>query len=80
VIELDIMGAVATIRDDDARRLCAAAAAEAGRSAAHRDLALLLERALATHTRIALQRGEQRALDDLLARDDFRDVREQLRS
>jgi methylase of polypeptide subunit release factors len=75
VIELDIMGKIASIADADARRLRAAAAAEAGRSAGHRDLSLLLDRALETHRRIALQRGEQRALDAILKTQEFADLR-----
>ena len=75
VIELDIMGKIASIADVDARRLRAAAAAEAGRSAGHRDLSLLLDRALETHRRIALQRGEQRALDAILKTPEFADIR-----
>ncbi len=75
MIELDIMGKVASIADVDARRLRDAAAAEAGRSAGHRDLSLLLDRALETHRRIALQRGEQRALEAILETREFADLR-----
>jgi hypothetical protein len=71
VVELDIRGVVATITDGQAEQLRNAAEAEAGRSDAHRDLALLIDRALRTHKRVALQRGERRALDELLARDQF---------
>jgi hypothetical protein len=75
VIELDIMGKITSIADVDARRLRDAAAAVAGRSAGHRDLSLLLDRALETHRRIALQRGEQRALDAILKTQEFADLR-----
>jgi hypothetical protein len=75
MIELDITGVLTTLEDGDAQRLRDAAAAAAGRSGAHRDLSLLLDRALATHKRIALQRGEARALEELLASDDFADLR-----
>jgi hypothetical protein len=74
VIDLDILGNIASIDDDDARRLRDAAAAEAGRSAGHRDLALLLDRALETRRRIAVHRGEQRALEAILEREEFADL------
>lgn len=69
VIELDIMGDIVSIQDNDARRLRDAAAAEAGRSAGHRDLSLLLDRALQTRRRVAVHRGEQRALEEILEKE-----------
>src|SRR3954454_5312718 len=77
MIELDISGVVAVLEDSDARRLRDAAANEAGRSPGHRDLSLLLDRALATRKRIALQRGEKRALEELLAGPEFSALRVQ---
>lgn len=74
MVELDITGVVAHLSDPDAVRLRDAAAVQAGSSAAHRDLALLLERALTTGKPIALQRGERRALEQLLTDDDLADI------
>ncbi len=71
MVELDITGVPMTLEDDVAARLRDAAAAAAGHSAAHRDLSLLLDRALTSQRRIVLQRGEARALADLLATDAF---------
>jgi hypothetical protein len=71
VIELDIMGDIVSIQDNDARRLRDAAAAEAGRSAGHRDLSLLLDRALQTRRRVAVHRGEQRALEEILEKEEL---------
>jgi hypothetical protein len=74
VIELDIIGDVASINDEDALRLRDAAAAQAGRSAGHRDLSLLIDRALKTRRRVALQTGERRALEAMLETEEFADL------
>lgn len=68
------MGDTLSIDEDDARRLRDAAAAESGRSAGHRDLSLLLDRALETRRRITVQRAEQRALEAILKTEGFADV------
>jgi hypothetical protein len=69
VVELDVNGALVRVSDKDAALLRDAAAAQAGRSAAARDLSLLVERALSSRRSVALQRGELRALRSLLAND-----------
>jgi hypothetical protein len=66
VIEVDISRTVVLLRDEDAELLCDRAAARAGRSAAARDLSLLLNQALTSRRRITLQRGELKALRQLL--------------
>jgi hypothetical protein len=50
VLQLDVIGTPVTLSERDADELRAAAAADAGRSSARRDLALLLERALPMRT------------------------------
>jgi hypothetical protein len=55
------------LSERDAEELRAAAAADAGRSTARRDLARLLERGLGTQTSVALNRGEARELAELAA-------------
>ena len=62
MIELDISHTVVLLHDEDAELLRDRAAARAGRSAAARDLSLLLNQALTSGRRIALHRGELRAL------------------
>jgi hypothetical protein len=69
VIELDIGRAVVTIGDKDAELLRDIAAAQAGRSAASRDLSLLLNQALTSRRRIALQRSEVKALRQIITAD-----------
>jgi hypothetical protein len=69
MIELDISHTVVLLRDEDAELLRDRAAARAGRSAAARDLSLLLNQALTSGRRIALHRGELKALRQLLAAD-----------
>ena len=62
VVQLDVIGTLVTLSERDPEELRAAAAADAGRTSARRDLALLLERALPTRTTIALSRAEAREL------------------
>ena len=69
VIELDIGRAVVTLADKDVELLRDIAAAQAGRSAASRDLSLLLNQALTSRRRIALQRGEVNALRQIISAD-----------
>ena len=66
MVELDIIGQKVSAPDGVISRLRELAAAEAGRSNSARDLSLVLERALRTHATVALQRGEARALIELL--------------
>jgi len=60
-IELDVHGHVVAVPREVASSLAAAAAARAGISSRHRDLSLLLGRALESG-RTTLSRGEARAL------------------
>lgn len=69
VIELDIGRAVVTLADNDAELLRDIAAAQAGRSAASRDLSLLLNQALSSRRRISLQRAETNTLRQLITAD-----------
>src|SRR5437773_7315984 len=64
LVKLDVIG--------EAEELRAAAAAEAGRSSARRDLSLLLDRGLRTRTTVALSRAEARELAELLRSGGFR--------
>lgn len=64
-IELDLCGEVVRVPSDFARTLAAAAAARAGLSSRHRDLSLLLGRALDTG-RGSLGRAEMRTLRAVL--------------
>lgn len=57
MIALDLPSGIVELRDEDAERLRDAAAAQAGRSSAARDLSLLLDRAL-RRERVALRRSE----------------------
>jgi hypothetical protein len=61
-IEIDLHGKAVHVPRDVVSALAAAAAARAGISARHRDLSLLLGRALETGRRVVLGRGEVRAL------------------
>ena len=64
-IELDVHGQVLPVPREVVRSLAAAAAARAGVSSRHRDLSLLLGRALESG-RVTLSRGEARALRAVL--------------
>src|SRR5207244_6291611 len=66
LVKLDVIGKLVTLSEREAEELRAAAAAEAGRSSARRDLSLLLDRGLRTRTTIALSRAEARELAELL--------------
>jgi hypothetical protein len=66
MIELDIHGTVIAISRSAVAQLRNLAASRAGISSAQRDLSLLLDRALRTHARVVLQRGEARALLELV--------------
>ena len=66
VVKLAVIGTLVTLSEREAEDLRAAAAADAGRSSARRDLALLLERALRRRTTVALSRGETRELAELV--------------
>jgi hypothetical protein len=72
VVELDVIGKLVTLSEREAEELRAAAAAEAGRSSARRDLSVLLDRGLRTRTTIALSRAEARELSELLKSGGFR--------
>jgi hypothetical protein len=65
------IGTLVTLSEREAEELQAAAAADAGRSSARRDLALLLERALRRRTTVALNRAEARELAELLTSGGF---------
>lgn len=69
VVELDINGVLIHLTADEAEQLHDAAAAKAGHSAPARDLSLTLARALRDRRVVALQRGELRALRELVAAD-----------
>jgi hypothetical protein len=62
-----VIGKLVTLSEREAEELRAAAAAEAGRSSARRDLSVLLERGLRTRTKVALGRAEARELAELQA-------------
>jgi hypothetical protein len=66
MIELDIQGRVIAVSPSAITRLRNLAAARTGGSSAQRDLSLLLDRALGAHTTVVLQRGEARALLELV--------------
>jgi hypothetical protein len=66
MIELDIHGSVVAVSPSAVAQLRNLAAARAGLSSAQRDLSLLLDRALGAHTTVVLQRGEARALLELV--------------
>ena len=67
MVRLDVRGQIVMLRREDAERLRAAAAAEAGLSSRSRDLALVLDWALASPRAVALRRGEARELARLAA-------------
>jgi hypothetical protein len=67
VVTLDVIGHGITLSEREAEELRHAAAADAGRSTARRDLSLLLERGLRTKATVALNRAEARELAELLA-------------
>jgi hypothetical protein len=71
LVELDVIGTLVTLSEREAEELRAAAAADAGRSSARRDLALLLERALRRRTTVALSRAEARELAELVTSGGF---------
>jgi hypothetical protein len=66
VVTLDVIGQRVTLSEREAEELRRAAAADAGRSSARRDLSLLLERGLRTRATIAISRAEARELTELL--------------
>lgn len=66
-VTLDLTGTLVTLSAAAAVELRDAAAADAGRSSARRDLSLILERALTTNATVALRRAEARELADILA-------------
>jgi hypothetical protein len=72
VVKLDVIGKLVTLSEREAEELRAAAAAQAGRSSASRDLSLLLDRGLRTRTTVALSRAEARELAELLRGVGFR--------
>jgi len=67
VVTLDVSGQRITLSEREGEELRDAAAADAGRSSARRDLSLLLERGLRTKATLALSRAEARELAELLA-------------
>ncbi len=66
-----MIGKPVTLSDREAEELQNAAAADAGRSSARRDLSLLLERGLRTKRTVALNRAEARELAELLTTGEF---------
>ena len=66
-----MIGTLVTLSEREAEELRAAAAADAGRSSARRDLALLLERALRRRTSVARSRAEARELAELVTTGGF---------
>jgi hypothetical protein len=70
VVTLDVIGHGITLSEREAEELRQAAAADAGRSSARRDLSLLLERGLRTKATVALSRAEARELAERLAAGD----------
>jgi hypothetical protein len=83
LVKLDVIGRLVTLSQREAEELRAAAAADAGRSSARRNLSLLLDRGLRTQTTVALSRAEARELAELLTtggpRQDLALLREALR-
>ncbi len=69
MVKLDVRGQVISLRREDAERLRAAAAAAGAASSRRRDLALVLDWALASRRIVALRRAEARELAALLAED-----------
>src|SRR6266496_2355439 len=72
LVKLDVIGKLVTLSEREAEELRGAAAGEAGRSSARRDLSLLLDRDLRTRTAVALSRAEARELAELLRSGGFR--------
>ena len=66
LVTLDVIGQLVTLSEREAEELRRAAAADAGRSSARRDLSLLLDHGLQTHATVVLNRAEARALAQLL--------------
>jgi hypothetical protein len=66
MIQLDILGRGVTASPAVVEQLRDLAAARAGQSLSQRDLSLALERALRTQATVVLQRGEARALLELV--------------
>lgn len=69
-VELDLCGEGVAVPPDLVRTLAAAAAARAGISSRHRDLSILLGRALDSG-RVALSRAEVRTLRAVLEEEDL---------
>jgi hypothetical protein len=67
MVRLDVRGQIVVLRREDAERLQAAASAEAGLSSRSRDLALVLDWALASPRVVVLRRSEARELERLAA-------------
>jgi hypothetical protein len=72
VVTFDVLGQLLTLSEREAEELRDAAAADAGRSSALRDLLLLLGRGLQTHATVVLNRAEARELAELLDAGGFR--------
>ena len=72
LVTLDVIGQLVTLSEREAAELYHAAAADAGRSSARRDLSLLLDRGLQTNATVVLNRAEARALAQLLDAGGFR--------
>jgi hypothetical protein len=70
MVRLDVRGQVISLRREDAERLRAAAAGAGSVSSRRRDLALVLDWALASPRVVALRRSEAREFAALLAEDD----------
>jgi hypothetical protein len=71
LVRLDVIGHLITLSEREAEELRGAAAGDAGRSSARRDLSLLLARALRTRRPVALSRAEARELTELVMSGDF---------
>jgi hypothetical protein len=66
LVKLDVIGRPVTLSEREAEEVRDAVGADAGRSIARHDLALLLERGLRKRTTVALNRAEARELGELL--------------
>ena len=71
MVTLDVIGQLVTLSEREAEELRHAAAADAGRSTARRDLSLLLDRGLRKRTTVVLSRAEARELVELLVAGSF---------
>jgi hypothetical protein len=69
MVRLDVRGRVVVLKREDAERLQAAAAADAASSSRRRDLALVLDWALASPRVVVLRRSEARELGLLAGSD-----------